>query len=123
LAVLFAIFIGIVIVLADTANLGFLHRVYEFPYGDKAGHFSLYGTLTLLANLALFELRSEGDRRHLALEVSLTIAALVSLEELSQLWLPTRSPDWFDLLAGYAGIAVAACLAVRLRPASRSTAR
>jgi len=43
---------------------------------------------------------------------SLVIAALISLEELSQLWVPTRTADWFDLLASYAGIAVGTLLAL-----------
>jgi hypothetical protein len=38
---------------------------------------------------------------------SLLLGGLVALLELGQLWLPTRNCDWFDFLAGCAGIVVA----------------
>jgi hypothetical protein len=50
-AVLMAAFI--VIVLADTGDLGFLHAAYDFPGGDKAGHFVLFGMLSLLTNAGI----------------------------------------------------------------------
>jgi hypothetical protein len=45
---------------------------------------------------------------------------LVSLEELSQLWMPRRNPDIFDLLASYAGIAAASMLALALKASAAS---
>jgi hypothetical protein len=57
-ACLYAAAIAVVLVAADTTNnLGFLGRVYNFRYGDKAGHFALFGALSLLANLSVFEER------------------------------------------------------------------
>ena len=57
---LFALATALIVALADTANLGFLYNVYAFPDGDKAGHFALYGTLTLLVRLAIHRLQAEG---------------------------------------------------------------
>jgi len=53
LTTLFTLFIILIIVLADQGNLGILKVVNEIPYGDKAGHFILYGMLTLLLDLTL----------------------------------------------------------------------
>ena len=51
LTILFALFLILIIVLADTGRLGMLAIVYQIPYADKVGHFVLYGILTLLINL------------------------------------------------------------------------
>ncbi len=103
LAAAFAIFILAVVLLADQGRLpGFLYALYDFPYGDKLGHFLLMGGLALLANLAL------GQRSpRLRLLVTLGIAALVALEELSQELFLTRHADLLDLAASLCGIAVA----------------
>jgi len=57
LAIFFGVFIVVIIILADEGKLGFLHAVYDFPYGDKAGHFILCGKLSLVVNLSVFEAR------------------------------------------------------------------
>ena len=104
-----------VIAAADTGRLGPLQVVYSFQYGDKAGHFVMLGTLALLVDLALLQLLPGSKPQALVLAASSVIAALISLEELSQLWVPTRNPDWFDLLASYAGIVAATLCALALR--------
>ena len=114
MAIAFAGFIGAVVLLADTRHLGFLYAVYEFPYGDKAGHVLLYGVLTLLADLALFELLPGRERRRVALACGVSVALLASLEELSQLWFPSRTPSWFDLLASYAGVGLFSWIAMHV---------
>ena len=58
LAFAFVAFILAVIVGADMGILPeAIHRLYDFPNGDKVGHFVLYGILTLLLDLALFRAR------------------------------------------------------------------
>src|SRR4249919_489732 len=104
-----------VIAAADTGRLGPLQVVYSFQYGDKAGHFVMLGTLALLVDLALLQLLPGSKPQALVLAASSVIAALISLEELSQLWVPTRNPDWFDLLASYAGIVAGTLAALTLR--------
>ena len=53
-AILFALFIVLIIVLADLGKLGIFGYFNQLPMGDKAGHFILYGILTLLIDLSLF---------------------------------------------------------------------
>ena len=50
LTILFLLFIILIIILADTGNLGMFTRLYRVPFADKAGHFILYGILALLVS-------------------------------------------------------------------------
>lgn len=99
----FALFIGVLVVLADSRNLGPLMALYAFPNGDKIGHVMLYGVLALLLNLAAYKRTGRASAGTVAL-VSGVLAVLVTAEEASQLFFPSRTPDWFDLLASYIGI-------------------
>jgi len=118
LAAAFAVFLALIIGLADTASLGVLHGVYDWPYGDKLGHFTLYGTLALLIGLALLQRRPDRRPSGQLLTGYLIMILLVTLEELSQAWIPTRSPDPFDLTASYLGVFAGALAAIGLRRAS-----
>lgn len=78
---------------------------------DKFGHFLLLGGLALTLNYALLRLFRIGPvRLHLG---GLIIGVLITLEEISQLWIPHRQFDLGDLAANYAGIAFADWLARR----------
>ncbi len=115
LAFAFSIFIIVVIVLADMGTLpGLIRGLYDFPNGDKLGHFILYGILSLLLNLA-FTLRPGLNLSHIILTVSLVLALLIGLEEWSQSLFGSRSMDIVDLLASYAGVTMAAFAAWRIR--------
>jgi hypothetical protein len=115
LAILFGLLLVLIIVGADTRSLGPLYGVYDFPNGDKVGHFVLYGGLTLLTCLALIRLQPERPARQVALMVAGAITVVVTLEEFSQFWIDSRSPDARDLLAGYLGVAVFAAIAVAIQ--------
>ena len=104
LAVLFTLFIVLVIVLANRGQLGILGWLNRIPFGDKAGHFILYGILTLLVDLALFRSLRHSSRRLLALRVALILALLIGLEEFSQQYFPNRSFDLVDLTFSYLGV-------------------
>lgn len=108
-----AVFITTVVVLADTRHLGPLAVIYEYRHGDKLGHFMLFGGLAFLLAMAALLLRPRSGTG-LALRVTAVFAAVITLEEFSQIFLPSRSPDPFDLLAGYAGVALGAGLALLL---------
>ena len=110
-AVLFGLVIVAIIVLADTRHLGPVGAVYDFPYGDKVGHFVLYGLLSLLVNLAVFERWPGRSRSWLAVRTSVVLAILIGLEELSQRLFPSRSSSVWDLLASYLGVAAFAWVA------------
>jgi VanZ family protein len=122
LALGFAAFIALLIVLADTRNLGPLYVFYDFPYGDKVGHVVLYGTLMLLSSLALMQFRGGASSRSV-LMVGGAMVVLVSLEELSQLMFPARTVDLLDLAASYTGIAWFGCLSLFVAEWRRASTR
>ncbi|MCH7226556.1 trypsin [Haloferula sp. A504] len=119
-----AVFIGI-IVLANQGR-GFWGFLQQIPGGDKLGHVGLVGTLALLCNLTL-RLRTLPAPFHRIQLGSALVAIAMSLEELSQWFLPTRSPDLLDGIANLAGAALAQVAAIRmvsrLRPERRTSAR
>lgn len=106
LAAIYAAFIVLIIVQADSGNWRALFNLIEsVPGSDKAGHFILMGTLALLANLALGNARWQFvGRKWLA--GSVIVLALVTLEECSQVWFSYRHCDATDWLADLAGIVV-----------------
>ncbi len=109
-AVVYGLGIVAIIVLADTQHLGFLGRVYDFPYGDKLGHFLVFGLLSLPVNMAALE-RWPGNMK-VVLRTTLVLAVVIGLEEFSQRWFPTRTSSAWDLMASYLGVAAFAWMAV-----------
>jgi polysaccharide biosynthesis protein VpsQ len=104
LTLLFGLFILLIIVLADTGNLGIFAVVYRIPYADKVGHFVLYGILMLLVNLTLFRSTPTRSRILVAVISGLTLAVLIGLEEFSQRNFSSRTFDLVDLSASYLGV-------------------
>jgi len=113
LAILFTLFILLIIVLADTGNLGFLDVIYHIPYADKLGHFILYGILALLINLTLFRSLPNRNRMRVAVVSGLILGLLIGLEEFSQRSFTTRTFGLDDLSASYLGVIVFSWMAVR----------
>ncbi len=111
-AVAYGLGIVAIVVLADTQHLGFLGRLYDFPYGDKLGHFLVFGLLSLLVNMATLE-RWPGNTA-VVLRTNLALAVVIGLEELSQRWFPARTSSAWDLMASYLGVAMFACMAVQI---------
>lgn len=105
LAILFAGFLILVIVLADLRILNRTLRVVsDVPFLDKVLHFLLIGGLTYLACFGLIE---TFPSRSPVWIVFLTVAALgfiFTLEEISQGPIRGRDASWADLGANYAGI-------------------
>jgi polysaccharide biosynthesis protein VpsQ len=103
----FLFFILWIIYLADSGGHSWLFGfVRSFPYGDKLGHFCLFGTLTLGAIIASrFRYFSLGKFKiyYAALVLSIVILG----EELSQAYFPSRTFDYFDLVADASGILTA----------------
>lgn len=114
-AVLFALFILLIIILADMDGLESLRILNRIPYGDKAGHFILYGVLTLLIDLALLHSLPVSSRRLLILRVAFVLALLIGLEEFSQQYFPSRSFDLVDLAFSYLGVIVFSWVAFRIK--------
>jgi len=108
----FLIFIIAVIVLADGGNLPRpIRAIYDFPNGDKLGHFILFGLLTFFITRAFLSSFLSKSRSWVTLSIGLVLALLIGLEEFSQKFFPTRTFNLIDLLASYAGIITFALLA------------
>ena len=116
--VCFLSFAGLLLWLLWTVDSGpdprLLRFMERFPLADKVGHFFLMGSLSLLLDLALGarELDVLGWR---VPRGSLWIASLVTLEELTQIFIPHRTFDLLDLAADFGGILVAAAIVSRWR--------
>lgn len=115
LAILFTFIIILIIILADMDKLGFLGFINRIPFGDKAGHFFLYGILTLLVDLTLFRSLPSQSRKPLVLRVALILALLIGLEEYSQRFFVRRTPDLVDLVFSYLGVIFFSWLVLQLK--------
>jgi len=72
--------------------------------GDKLVHLIFMGTLAFLLNLTL-NVRTCTILGMPMLLGSLIAVGFVTIEEFSQMYIPTRNFDWMDLMANYIGIA------------------
>src|SRR5215208_2264224 len=115
LTILFGLFIILIIVLADTGNLGILQLVNQIPLSDKAGHFILYGILTLLIDLTFFRSAPAQGHRRIAVISGLILALLIGLEEFSQQNFSNRTFSLSDLAASYLGVTFFSWLALRIK--------
>jgi len=106
IAIAFFIFLLLVAYWADTGSMPAAFKaLYAFPNGDRIGHFVLYGTLAYLLTAAFPFRRVRLLRWSLPLGVVLALA-FSGLEEFTQLFIASRTPDIFDLAAGWLGVYV-----------------
>lgn len=114
LAILYTLFLVLLVFLADQGRYQFLFRfVRDTPYGDKAGHFLLMGLFSLIINLALACKRIRWGRFSI-LTGSLAVIIVVTLEEFSQRFVRYRTFDLVDLAFDYTGIFLFGLLATYL---------
>jgi hypothetical protein len=103
------VFVVLLAAIVITANRGmlpvFITVLFNFPGGDKVGHFILMGILNLLATRLALARNPAGSWRQAAL-TGLVVAALTGLEEFSQRFFPYRHASWGDFASSLAGIAV-----------------
>jgi VanZ family protein len=114
LAISFGLFIVSIIILADMGMLGIFRMINSFPYGDKVGHFILYGILTLLIDLTFLGSHPNVSPKLVVVRVGLVLALLIGLEEYSQLYFPRRTYSLVDLFAGYFGVLFFSWVALRI---------
>ncbi len=106
---LFFIFILWILFLANTGqNSVFFTFITKIPYGDKLGHFCLFGLLTLMANFA-FKLKVVKLPLINLKSCDVYLGALIVFifvlcEELSQFFIVSRTLDVIDFLANVVGI-------------------
>ena len=105
-----ALFVAIVAIADRGHGDRYWHFIRSIPFGDKLGHLGLVGTLSLLLNLALGRRKAPG-RLGFAMLGSVIVLAVMSLEELSQIIVSTRTFDVFDWLANLAGTVVGEMMA------------
>jgi polysaccharide biosynthesis protein VpsQ len=113
---IFALSFGLFIIAAAViANLGhgesYWPFIYHVRHADKAGHIVLCATLAFLCNLA-FSGRCLGRRPFIATTTTLVLLAIISLEELSQIFISARSFDLIDWLADLIGLAIGQSMAL-----------
>lgn len=116
LSLLFFAFIVGVIILADMDEIPpYIRALYDFPYGDKLGHFLLYGLLNFFVTLTFLRALPNRTSMRVALSVGLILAAAVAAEEFSQQFFSARTFDLIDLSASYLGLLVGGWIATRLK--------
>jgi hypothetical protein len=119
LRILAGCFILFMILIIAIANRGEGDRWWSFihhiPYGDKLGHLGLMGTLSLLCNLA-FSPRPFPFLPSSITRVTFILFLLISLEEISQAFIPTRTCDPLDWLADLTGLALGQLAAQTINP-------
>jgi polysaccharide biosynthesis protein VpsQ len=119
LALLFLLFILLVIVAADLGAIPpFIHAMYAFPNGDLVGHFVLYGILAFLLAHA-FPKRLNLGRWPVPI-TALAILAFAALEEISQGWFATRTSSWLDFACSLLGILLGSWLATRRKTCAKA---
>ena len=89
------LFLLSIIAIVIIANMGQfpdpLKGLYNFPGGDKVGHFLLFGILSFLLNRSALTLFPNRNPTRLTLTVSLLLSVLIGLEEWSQSLFPSRT--------------------------------
>ena len=104
LSIAFFLILVAIVIAADKGRLPqFLRVVYDFPGGDKVGHFVLMGILSFFVNMAV-PLGPADKPWTSLLAATIVIMVVVALEEASQAYFPTRTLSWIDLGCSYAGI-------------------
>ncbi len=120
-----ALVFGLIIIAAVViANLGYSESFWPIishtPNADKVGHIGILGILGFLSNLAFPDFRIRFLPRFVT-ATSFVLLVLISLEEISQAFIPSRHCDIFDWLADLTGLAIGQITAGII--ASRSKAR
>jgi len=104
ITVMFFIFILWIIYKVDTGQDSlFFDLIRDVPYGDKMGHFILFGLLVLGVNIATKFKQVKIGAINIFVGTVL-VFMFVLVEELSQYFLPMRTLDIMDLCADIAGI-------------------
>jgi VanZ family protein len=111
-AIIFLALLVLIVVAADRGALPQpIRNLYDFPGGDKLGHFLLFGLLGLLLNLSARRAVPAPRGLRIGLSLSLILSIGIALEEWSQSLFPARSADPIDLLASLAGLSLGGWLA------------
>ena len=89
--------------------------IYAQPHGDKLGHFFVMGTFAYLVNL-LLACKTFKLGRFRVLNGSVMVLVCVVLEEMTHMFIRTRTFSYLDLLSDFLGIVAFSILAVKTYP-------
>ncbi|SFV71448.1 hypothetical protein MNB_SV-13-1412 [hydrothermal vent metagenome] len=103
----FFLFISIIIFKADTADYNFAFRLIgNIPHGDKLMHGLLFGLMAWALNYGL-DFKSIAIKKPISIKLQLGaifVLIFATLEELSQLFIASRTFDVGDLVADVVGV-------------------
>jgi hypothetical protein len=114
-SVTYVVLIPLIII---NANLGYSNDLFGFvkdvPGRHHTAHIIIFGALAVIANMmnGFKTVKIRGVR---VLSASVAVFLLVTMEELSQIWIGTRVFDWMDILSSLVGIVVMSLLALLVR--------
>jgi len=115
-AALFLAFIIGLIVLADADLLpDFVNAIYDFPNGDKVGHFILYGLLNFFITRVFLSSLPTRRGGWVTLSVGLILALFIAIEEFSQKYFASRTSSYLDLFASFLGVIVGGWVAYKIK--------
>lgn len=110
--ILYLAFLVLIIIFANTRSATWVFAIAKMmPYGDKICHMILMGIFSYLLNSTLL-CRETKFKNFKILSGSLIVYALVLTEEISQIFVASRSPDIYDALADIIGIYIFGVLAM-----------
>lgn len=116
LAVFFTLLIIGIVILADMDRIPpFVRGLYDFPNGDKVGHFILFGLLNFFLTLTFLRAFPNRTSSRVALSVGMILVAAVAAEEFSQQFFSARTFDLIDLLTSFLGLVAGGWVAYRLK--------
>jgi VanZ family protein len=90
------------------------------PYGDKFGHFILYGTLSLLTDFA-FNYKCLAVNNYRFPIGAIIVLLIAIIEEITQLFISNRTFDLTDIIADFAGVFIFIWVVNKLRTANYKT--
>lgn len=104
LTIVYVLILAVIVFLADKRATQYLFKpLRNLPYGDKIGHFLLMGFFSFLLNLAL-SAKTVNLWKFNYLLGSLIVLTVVTIEEVSQIFIRGRTFDLGDLAADFFGI-------------------
>lgn len=116
LTFVFFAFLAFVAYWADSGTMpALIQSLYDFPYGDKVGHFVIYGIFAFLLNGAFPQKTVILFGRTFPAGALIAVSFAV-VEEISQLFFPQRTFDLLDLGAGLLGILIASFISKKFIP-------
>ena len=100
-----SVFLSVIALVGFQTPMGLLikYGISAVPFGDKAIHFSLMVLLSCLLYYSLNQRRINILGRNLLFS-SLLLATGITIEEISQAFIPSRNFEIMDMVCNYAGI-------------------